>query len=340
MRICVIAGGVGSARFCCGLASVVDPADLVIVVNVADDDRMRGVHVSPDVDTVLYHLAHLTDWGRGWGVGDESYAVDTAYRELVARAGEAGVEVVEGAGEASVEVVEGAGEPGVDLHEWFTLGDRDLATNLLRSRLLDAGRSMSEATDVVRRALGVAPRVVPATDAPVRTIVRTTRGERLDFQTYFVRRGHADEIGEIEVSGAEEARPAPGVLEAIEGADVVLVPPSNPLLSIRPVLAIDRIRSAIADARAVRVAVSPIVGGRAIKGPADSLLGSLGHEVSAVGVARIYRGLVDVFVCDTADADRAEDVERLGMRAVVCDTIMRGPEDARRLAKEVLHALA
>lgn len=318
MRVCVLAGGIGSARFCAGLSAVVDPSELVIVVNVGDDDRMRGLYVCPDIDSVLYHLAGVADWERGWGVAEESYTVHERYAELVER----------------------AGEVGADLHEWFTLGDRDLATNLLRTRLLDAGAPLSVSVDAVRRGLGVGPRVLPATDAPLRTVVVTAEGDRLDFQTYFVRRRHADAISEIAFVGTEDAVPAPGVADAVEGAEVVILPPSNPLISIGPVLAIAELRRAVEQARCPRVAVSPIVGGKALKGPAGALLASLGHEVSALGVARTYRGLVDVFVLDAVDASLADDIGALGMRPVVLDTIMSGPESAARLAKEVLDAVA
>lgn len=312
MRITAIAGGVGSARFLAGLVRVVDPASLTVVVNTGDDETVRGLHVSPDVDTVLYHLAGLADWPRGWGVAGETFVAHERYAELasIARA-------------------------DTDLQEWFALGDRDLAVHQLRTQILAAGGSLSAATDAVRRALGVACRVLPMSDDPAPTLLRTTGGEVLDFQTYFVRRGQRDEIASVEVAGGS---PAPGVLEALAGADVVVIPPSNPLLSVAPVLAVDGVRDALAAASAVRVGVSPIVGGRALKGPADRLLASLGYEVSAAGVAGTYCRLVDVFVLDETDAPLAADVEALGMRPVVCDTIMRSAEDAARLAKIVLAA--
>jgi LPPG:FO 2-phospho-L-lactate transferase len=313
MRICVIAGGVGSARFCAGLVRVVDPSDVTIVVNTGDDERMRGLHVSPDVDTVLYHLAGLTDWDRGWGATGESYRAHDRYVELVSR----------------------VGDVAVDMHEWFTLGDVDLATNMLRSRLLDAGKTLTEATDALRRGLGVQACVLPMSNEPVRTMLRTSGGEVLDFQTYFVRRSHSDEITGVEFAGIADASPAPGVLEAIAGADLVLIPPSNPIVSIAPVLAFRGIRDAAAAVR-TRVAVSPIVGGKALKGPADMLMRSLGHDQTAVGVARIYKDAVDVFVLDEADAALSPDVEALGLRAVVVDTIMSSPEASASVAKAVL----
>lgn len=320
MRICAVAGGVGSARFCAGLASVVDPARLTIVVNTGDDETIRGLHVSPDVDTVLYHLAGLADWQRGWGLEGETFAADERYKALVERSG---------AGAGSSVGTE-------SLHEWFALGDRDLATHLLRTNLLRSGRTLTAATDALRRALGVGARVVPMTDDPVRTQLTTRAGEVLDFQTYFVRRRHADEISRICYDGADVARPAPGVVPTITEAELILVPPSNPLLSIGPVLSIGAIRAAIEASDAPRVAVSPIVGGKALKGPADMLLRSLGHEQDCVGVARLYQGLIDTFVIDEADAGRAADVEALGMRVVVVDTIMSSPDAAAAVAKSVL----
>lgn len=314
MRVCAIAGGVGSARFCAGLVRVIDPAELTIVVNTGDDARMRGLHVCPDVDTVLYHLAGLSDWERGWGTTGESYRTSERYKELAAR----------------------AGELDVDLHEWFTLGDLDLATNLLRARLIDAGRSLGQAIAILARALEVAPAVLPMTNDPVRTVLTTRAGEVLDFQTYFVKHGHSDEIAAVAFEGVKAAAPAPGVLEAIGAADVVLIPPSNPIVSIGPPLAVPGVRAAVERSNGTRVAVSPIVGGRALKGPADMLLRSLGHTQDAIGVARIYQGLVDVFVLDDVDGARAAEVEALGMRAVVCDTIMSSPDAAGRVAKAVL----
>jgi LPPG:FO 2-phospho-L-lactate transferase len=313
MRIVVLAGGVGSARFCAGLVRVVDPAELTVIVNTGDDARMRGLHVSPDIDTVLYHMAGLNDWERGWGATGETYRVHERYLELVSR----------------------AGDTGADLHDWFTLGDVDIATNMLRSRLLDAGRSLTEATDAVRRALGVEVKVLPMSNERVSTMLTNTAGELLDFQTYFVQRAHTDEISAVVFDGIGDASPAPGVLEAIGAADLLLIPPSNPIVSIAPVLAFRGIRDAVAAVRR-RVAVSPIIGGRALKGPADMLMRSLGHEQTAVGVARIYRDLIDAFVLDNADASLAPDVEAMGLRAIVVDTIMSSPEASASVAKSVL----
>jgi LPPG:FO 2-phospho-L-lactate transferase len=313
MGVCVIAGGVGSARFLAGLVRVLDPADITAIGNTGDDERVRGLHVSPDIDTVLYHLAGEADWTRGWGMADESFIANDRYVSLVERAG-----------------------VDVDMQEWFGLGDRDLATNMFRTRLLDAGRTLSDAIDALRRAMAITATVVPMSDDPVRTELVTSTGERLDFQTYFVRRQHGDVVSSVGFVGASEASPAPGVLDALEGAELIVLPPSNPIVTVAPVLAVPGIRRAIEASTAPRVAVSPIVGGRAVKGPLEALLPAFGHDVSPAGVARIYRGLVDAFVLDTVDADQVPAIEALGMRTIVCDTIMTGPDEAARLAKEIL----
>ncbi len=318
MRVCAIAGGVGSARLCAGLARVMDRRDLTVIVNTGDDERIRGLHVSPDIDTVLYHLAELTDWQRGWGLAEESFVAHERYQSLVERLGD----------------VED------DLQDWFALGDRDLATHLLRGRLLDLGRPLGEVTQALAQAFGIDSTVLPMSDDPVRTVLTTTEGERLDFQTYFVRRQHTDDLSNIEYTEAEASTPAHGVIEAIQAADVITIPPSNPVLSVAPILAVPGVRTALTRSAAIRVAVSPIVGGRALKGPADRVLSSLGHEVSPVGVARLYKGLVDVFVLDSIDAGRSGDIEALEMRPVVLDTIMSGPEEAARLSKDILDAIA
>ncbi len=314
MQVCAVAGGVGSARFCTGLAQVLGPGELTVVINTGDDERIRGLLVCPDIDTVLYHLAASTDWDRGWGMASESFVAHERYKHLVSQ----------------------LADGSVDLQEWFALGDRDLATHLLRARLLETGSTLTQATGALASALGIAARVLPMSDDPVRTKLTVASGGTLDFQEYFVRRHQKDEISAVSYEGAEAAHPAPGVLRAIEAADVLVIPPSNPPLSIGPVLAVPGIREAIASAGGVRVGVSPIVGGRALKGPADRVLASLGHEVSPVGVARIYEGLLDHFVLDAADTQLAGEVEATGVRAVVCDTIMSGPEEAARVAKTVL----
>ena len=305
--IVVLAGGVGAARFLQGLVRVVAPADVTVVVNTADDVELHGLHISPDIDTVLYHLAGLADEARGWGVRGDTFAA----LEMLGRYG---------------------------LETWFQLGDRDLATHLYRTQLLRQGLPLSAVTDRLRRALGIGCRLLPMTDARVETFIRTPAGW-LPFQEYFVRRRAEDPVLGVEFRGVDAAPPAPGVLEALAQAAGVILAPSNPVVSLGPILAVPGVRAALAATRAPVVAISPIDRGATIKGPADRMLRGLGREVSAVGVAEGYRGLVDVFVLDTADATLAPRVEALGMRAIVADTIMRGPAEKAALARTVVEAL-
>jgi LPPG:FO 2-phospho-L-lactate transferase len=305
--IVVLAGGVGAARFLQGLVQVVAPEWVTVVVNTADDVTLHGLHVSPDVDSVLYHLAGLADEARGWGVRDESFhALD-----MLARYGQ---------------------------ETWFQLGDRDLGTHVYRTLLLREGLTLSAAIDQMRRRLEIGCRLLPMTDAPVTTYVQTPVGW-LPFQEYFVRRHTEDDVLGVEVRGIERAAPAPGVLEAIGAAAGVILAPSNPVVSIGPILAVPGLRAALAGTRARRVAVSPIVGGAALKGPADRMLRTLGWEVSAVGVAARYRDLLDAFVLDTVDAALAPRVAALGVEPVVTDTIMRGAAEKAALARATLGAL-
>ncbi|WP_435737072.1 2-phospho-L-lactate transferase [Cellulosimicrobium sp. PMB13] len=302
--VTVLAGGVGGARLAHGLDLA--GADLTVVVNVADDVELHGLAISPDLDTVTYTLAGLADEERGWGVVGETYAT-----------------------------LEAMGRLGEDT--WFTLGDKDLATHVVRTARLRAGAPLSAVTAELTRALGVRARVVPVTDDRVATLVDTPGG-RLGFQEYFVGRHHADDVVGLVYDGIEAARPAPGVVAAVRDAAVVVVAPSNPFLSVAPVLGVPGVREALVGSRAHRVAVSPIVGGRAIKGPAAQMLATLGHEVSALGVARLYTGLVDHMVIDERDAQLAEEVAELGLRVLVTDTVMGGAEGRERLAREILAA--
>ncbi|OLT50236.1 2-phospho-L-lactate transferase [Cellulosimicrobium sp. CUA-896] len=302
--VTVLAGGVGGARLAHGMDLA--GADLTVVVNVADDVELHGLAISPDLDTVTYTLAGLADEERGWGVVGETYSA-----------------------------LEAMGRLGEDT--WFTLGDKDLATHVVRTARLRAGVPLSAVTAQLTDALGVRPRVLPVTDDRVATLVDTPAG-RLGFQEYFVGRHHADDVLGLVYDGVEDARPAPGVVEAVRDADVVVVAPSNPFLSVEPVLAVAGVRESLAGTRARRVAVSPIVGGRAIKGPAAQMLATLGHEVSALGVARLYAGLVDVMVVDERDARLADDVAGLGMEVLVTDTVMGGAAGRERLAGEILAA--
>jgi LPPG:FO 2-phospho-L-lactate transferase len=305
-RVTVLTGGVGGARFLQGLVEVVDPAAVTIVGNVGDDLEPYGLHVSPDLDTVLYTLTGRIDPDRGWGVrGDTPRALEQA-RALGADA-------------------------------WFWLGDLDLGLHLARTEFLRAGRPLSAATARLAEAMGLRAKLLPATDDRLRTMVTIPDGE-VDFQTYYVRRGHADRVLGLRFDGAAAALPAPGVLEAIAAADVVVIAPSNPFISIDPILAVPGIREAVAARRERVVAVSPIVAGRALRGPAADMLDSLGHEPSAVGVAGLYRLLAATLVIDSEDALAADDVERLGVHARVTAAVMTDAPTRRALAAEALAA--
>ena len=305
MRIAVLAGGVGAARFLDGLRRAAGAADVTAICNVGDDFEWHGLHVSPDIDTVIYTLAGM-EGEEGWGVRGDPLA---ALGEL------------EALGE----------EP------WFRVGDRDLATHVWRTARLRAGEPLSAVTAELARRRGLAVAVLPATDDPHPTVI-VTPGGRLAFQDWFVRRRAGDAAIDVEFPGAARARPAPGAAEAIAEAGLVIVAPSNPFVSIGPLLAVEGLRRALRRAAAPRVAVSPIVGGAAVKGPAAAMLRSLGHEVSALGVARLYAGLLDVFVLDEADRALAPAVEALGMRAVVADTMMTDAARRAALASEAIAA--
>ena len=289
MRIAVLAGGVGGARFVQALTEVVRPSDMTVIANVGDDLEVHGLHVSPDLDTLLYTLAGLGDEERGWGRADETWNA----RDTIERLG---------------------GET------WFQLGDRDLATHIHRTALLREGVPLTEITARLARSLGVRVRVLPSSDERQATMVRTDDGW-LAFQEYFVRRRQQDIVREVRFDGA--GTPAHGVIDAIAGASVVLLAPSNPIVSIGPILALAGLRSALSHTPAPIVAISPIVGGEALKGPAAAMLASLGHEVSPVGVARLYADFLDALVLDERDAALASRVESAGPRAIVAPTIMR-----------------
>jgi LPPG:FO 2-phospho-L-lactate transferase len=306
-----LAGGVGAARFLRGLLRVHDPGGVVVVGNTGDDLRMHGLAVSPDLDSVAYTLAGLADEERGWGLAGETWNV----------------------GEALVRL----GEPG-----WFALGDRDIATHLLRTRLLAEGATLSAATAEVCRRLGVPVRLLPMSDQRVETRVEVDGPdgpEDLGFQEWWVGRQARDPVRRVRFDGVERARPAPGVLEAIATASGIVLCPSNPVVSIAPILAVPGVRDAIQAAPCRMVAVTPIVGGAPVRGMADRLLPAWGVEVSARGVAGLYAGLADAFVLDAVDAGQAGDVTALGLEAVVVPTLMRTVEDAAALAKAALATL-
>lgn len=305
MGVTALAGGVGAAKLLRGLVCVIDPAEVIIVGNTGDDATFHGLHVSPDLDIVTYTLAGIVDQDRGWGIrADTTHAIDQVRR--------------------------------LGAESWFTLGDRDLGTHLARTTWLAAGLTLSEATERIRRALGVAAGILPMSDDPVRTRVTVAGGIVRDFQEYFVRHGHSEEVVEVLFEGAGDARPAPGVLDAIRRAERILVCPSNPVVSIGPILAVPGVRDALRARRDDVVAVSPIVQGAALRGPAARLLPVVGAEASAAGVARLYADFCATFVLDQRDRAEAGRIQALDMRAIALATVMSSVEVATSLAKEIL----
>jgi LPPG:FO 2-phospho-L-lactate transferase len=302
--IVALAGGVGGAKMAQGLQAALPPGDLTVVVNTADDFELYGLSISPDLDTVMYTLGGIADPVNGWGVaGDTRKTLDA-----IARYGE---------------------EP------WFLLGDQDFATHILRTERLRAGMPLSAVTRQFSEALGIQSLVVPMSDDRVATLVETPAGT-LEFQDYFVGRRQSDDVLGVTFAGIERARAHPDALAAIREADAVVIAPSNPIVSIAPILATPGLREALADTAAPIVAVSPIVGGHALKGPAAQMLATLGHEVSALGVARLYADVVDGLVIDEVDRELGHSIELLGPRVMVTATVMGDEADRRRLAGEVL----
>ena len=306
-----LAGGVGAARFLRGLIRAHPPTDLLVVVNTGDDLRLHGLAISPDLDSVAYTLAGVADERRGWGLAGETWNLRDALARL--------------------------GEP-----VWFALGDRDVATHLLRTRLLGEGASLTQATAELCRRLGVPVRLLPMSDQRVETRVEVDGPDGpldLGFQEWWVGRQARDPVRSVRFAGVAQARPAPGVLEALAGAEGIVLCPSNPVVSIAPILAVPGIRAAVQAAGCRVVAVTPIVGGAPVRGMADRLLPAWGAEVSARGVAGLYAGLADAFVLDAVDAAQAAEVAALGLQPVVVPTLMRTLEDASALAKAALEAL-
>jgi LPPG:FO 2-phospho-L-lactate transferase len=303
--IVTFAGGVGGAKMAQGIAGAIDPAQQTVVVNIADDFELYGLNISPDIDTVLYTLGGIANPATGWGIaGDTTNALNAMPRL-------------------------GEEQP------WFILGDQDIATHLLRTSRLRSGDSLSRITADFADGLGIGSRVLPASDDRIATHVETPSGT-FAFQDYFVRRRQQDDVLGVLFQGIQTARPTPDVLEAIADADVIVFAPSNPIVSIAPILDIRGIREAVITSAAVKVAVSPIIGGKALKGPADRMLSGLGHESSALGVARIYAGLIDGFVIDQQDGHLAPAVESLGMSVLATQSIMGDAADRARFGREVL----
>ena len=305
MKVTLLAGGTGGTKLAHGFALMGQRVELTVIANVGDDAEIHGLHVSPDIDALLYTLAGLIDTERGWGVRGDTF---TAHAML-----------------------ERYGEPA-----WFTVGDADLATHAERTRRMRKGASLTDATAAMATALGITIRILPATDDRYRTIIETDEGP-LDFQDYFVRLRQEPEVRAVRFEG--DARPTAAMLGAIGNADLVVIGPSNPLVSIGPILALPGVRDAVKTSHAPKIAVSPIIAGRALKGPADRMLASLGHEVTAVGVARLYSGLVDRFVVDEADAGLRPEIEVLGLAVDVLPTVMRSDADRAALAEGLVGQL-
>jgi LPPG:FO 2-phospho-L-lactate transferase len=302
--VLALAGGVGGGKFCRGLAAVLPPERLAVVVNTTDDFVHLGLHISPDVDSALYALADRNDPERGWGLAGETWNFMAALERLGGQT-------------------------------WFKLGDRDLATHVLRTEALAAGRTLSEVTALLVRRLGVAHTVLPMTDNAVRSIVDTDEGT-LDFQDYFVRRQCQPKFRGVTFQGMSSAEPSEGFLRALDRAQAIVITPSNPFVSIDPILALTGIKDALRRSRRPVVAVSPIVGGEAVKGPLAKMMRELGDEPSALGVARHYDRLVDGWIIDSVDRDLAPAIEALGCRVKACNTMMRTLDDKRRLAHDAV----
>jgi LPPG:FO 2-phospho-L-lactate transferase len=307
MKIAALAGGVGGSKLQLGLARVMNARDLTIIANTGDDLTHQGLEDSPDLDIITYTLAGMVNPKTGWGIRGDTFS-------LLAR-------------------LAAFGAPA-----WFHLGDADLATHIYRTARLRAGDTLTQVTAAICATLRVKPKILPMSDAPVRTMVATSRGT-LAFQEYFVKYRTKPVVRGLEFTGAKTARPAPGVLRALRDAEGIVICPSNPLISVGPILAVPGIRQALEQRRNRVVAVSPIVAGRSLKGPSDRMLRQMGHEASALGVAKIYQRICGTMIIDRADEARAPAIQTLGMRVICAPTVMRSLRDKTQLARHVLAAL-
>ncbi len=307
-KITCLAGGVGAAKFLQGLVKVTSQENVTIIVNTGDDMELYGLQISPDPDIVMYTLAGIVDEEKGWGIRDDTFNCLDMFRKY-------------------------------GLEAWFKLGDKDLATHIIRTQCMKKGLSLGKTTQRLCEALEVKARILPATNDKITPKIFTAKG-KMHFEEYLVKRGAKDNVLDVVMEGVDSACPAPGVVEAICTADGVIICPSNPIVSVGPILSLKGIREALRKTEAKIVAISPIVGGATIKGPADKLMRGLGLEVSAYSVASLYRDFLDVFVIDTIDATEKERIEGLGIKVVVTNTIMRILDDKIRLAKVALDALA
>ena len=304
LKVAALAGGVGASKLLLGLYEVMDPAALTIVVNTGDDIVLHGLKISPDLDIVTYTLAGIVDSAKGWGIRDETFH---------------GLRRLAGYGRAN----------------WFNLGDRDLATHIHRTALLADGKTLSQAADSIRTALGVKSRILPMSDEPVPTMIDSNEGP-LHFQEYLVKRRAEPVVNGIRFAGVERARPAPGVLEAIRDTDRILICPSNPLISIGPILAVSGIREQLRAHKEKVFAVCPIVGGKSLKGPSDKMLVEQGHEATALGVATLYADFTGTFIIDPADKALAGPIAQLGMKVAILPTVMKTSTQKRKLASALL----
>lgn len=303
-EITALAGGVGASKLLLGLRDVMDPCDLTVIVNTGDDITLHGLKISPDLDIVTYTLAGIVDAAKGWGYRGETFH---ALKRLAVFGRET----------------------------WFNLGDRDLATHIHRSAMLAEGKSLSQAADAIRVALGVKSRILPMSEQDVPTMIDTDEGE-LHFQEYLVKRRAEPVVRGIRFAGVAKARPAKGVLETIREADRIVICPSNPLISIGPILAVRGIREALRGRKRSVVAVCPIVGGKSLKGPSDKMLAELGYEPSAIGVAKLYADFTGTFVIDPADAAQKAGIAKVGMKVEIIPTVMTTRTQKRRLARSLL----
>lgn len=306
MKVTALAGGIGASKFLVGLAGVMPPEDITVIGNTGDDIELFGLRICPDLDTIAYTLAGVVNHETGWGLAGDTFE--------------------------SLKWLARYGEPS-----WFKLGDRDLATHVYRTNQLRLGSSLTSVTDQIRCSLGIRSKILPMSDAYTPTRVATDEGE-MHFQEYFVRRKCEPRVKEIRLDGIEASQPAAGVVDAILDADAVIVCPSNPMISIGPILAVPGVRDALRETAATVVAITPIIGGRALKGPAADMLRDLGQEVSARGVAAMYQDFLDVFILDETDSEIAVEIRVLGLQVFSTDTVMNTLADKEDLAQNVLDA--
>lgn len=306
-RITCLAGGVGAARFLTGLMEVISEEDVTVIVNTGDDDEFHGLHVSPDLDIISYTLAGLVDIEKGWGIEKDTF---NCLRQL--------------------------GEYGNPT--WFQIGDRDFATHIFRTELLKRGLNLTDATQQITSHLGLRCKVLPMSNSSVRTLVHTPKG-RLKFQEYFVRDAFEPKVSAISFEGANQAEPSSEVMDAIRSADGIIICPSNPIVSIGPILALKELRNELQRKKNMTVAVSPIVGGKTLKGPADRMMQNLGLESSALGVSRLYHDLAETMIIDRQDRHLRQNIEDLGVKCIVTDTVMQTQRKKMQLAEAAVHCL-